>query len=245
MKKIYSIIFILFSFSFLFFSCREGSIDPVRLLELSVVDTLGVPVADAKVDFYFDEQDLNRDRNQIIESFYTDKQGIVKVALDIDILEYYVNIEKEQLKNWYTTTLISLPATENTARIVLNEPFEAKLTGKFRKRWQQTDNIINGNPSFANCNNQLYHDFTRRLDTQKDERDGRVEQFRSEICPLPGTSAGINQWIYDNQNNTLIFGVDGFKEIYTIKEITDDKMSLVFRTSNGAITIERRYKFIE
>ncbi len=57
MRKLYFIVFIFSFLSISFFSsCREGLVEPVRLLELYVVDTLGVAVPNAKVDFYLTEQ---------------------------------------------------------------------------------------------------------------------------------------------------------------------------------------------
>ena len=119
-------------FFVLFSSCREGGVEPVRLLELYVVDTLGEPVDNAKVEFYFTESALNTSTSQIIETLYTNDEGLVQVALDVEIFDYYVNIEKDQLNNWYTTTFVSLPNLlgSNTTTITLNDAFEAKLTGR-------------------------------------------------------------------------------------------------------------------
>jgi len=246
MRKVYSSIFVFFFFFVLFSSCREGGVEPVRLLELYVVDTLGELVDNAKVEFYFTESALNTSTSQIIETLYTNDEGLVQVALDVEIFDYYVNIEKDQLNNWYTTTFVSLPNLlgSNTTTITLNDAFEAKLTGRYKKRWQQTADIINGNPSFPNCGNQLYHDFFRRTETAKDNRSGEVQKFQADICPFPGTSEGTNQWIYNKQNNTITFGIDNFAETYKIIEFTGNKMSLVYTTPDGAFVIERRYKLV-
>jgi hypothetical protein len=246
MKKVYSNFFVLLFFCFLFSSCREGGVEPVRLLELYVVDTLGLPVDSAKVEFYLTELELNTNSSQIIETLYTNKQGLVQVALDVDIFDYYVNIEKEQLNNWYTNTFVSVPDTRGTnpTTIVINSSFESKLTGRYKKRWQQTQDFINNNPSFPNCANQLYYDFIRRTEVVKDSRDGEVEKYQTSICPFPGTSEGRNQWVYDQQNNTITFGIDFFAETYKITEFTGDKLSLVYTTPDGAFTKEKRYKRI-
>lgn len=247
MRKAYYIFFILVSLCISLFSCREGTVEPLRLLELYVVDTLGVPVPNAKVEFYFTEENLNLNTNQIIETLYTNEEGVLNVALDLDVVNYYVNIEKDNINNWYTNTSVNLSSTteKNILTILLTDSFEAKLTGKYKKRWQQTENLINGNPSFPNCVNQLYHDFTRRLNTEKDKRDGRVEKFQATGCDFPGSSEGINQWIYDREKNTITFGIDNFEEKYQIKEFTGNRMSLVYTTPNGAFVIENRYKLIE
>jgi hypothetical protein len=248
MKKSHFIIFIFSSLCILFLSsCREGIIEPARLLELYVVDTLGMPVTDATVELYFTEDNFSKNTNRLIETLYTDQEGKVQVALDVNIFDYYVNIEKGELNNWYTDTFINLPnlINENKITILINTSFEAKLTGKYKKRWQQTDNIINGNPSFPNCANQLYHDFVRRIDLEKDKRDGQFEKFQSEICLFPGKSEGVNQWIYDIQSNTMTFGLSNFEEVYKVAEFTGETMSLVYTTPNGAFVIERRYKVIE
>ena len=246
MKKIYNTVFILL-FCILLSSCREGSVEPVRLLELYVIDTLGLPVQNAKADFYFTESALNSNTNQIIETLYTNEEGIIRVALDIEIFDYYVNIEKEELNNWYTTTFVSLPNVKgkNTTVIVLNNSFESKLTGKYKKRWQQTEDIINGNPAFPNCANQLYHDFVRRTETAKDTRDGEVRKFQANNCPFPGTSEGTNQWNYKPEDNTITFGANNFAETYKIVEFTGNKMSLVYTTPDRAFVIERKYKLVQ
>lgn len=246
MKKIYNTVFVLLFLCFLFPSCREGGVEPIRLLELYVADTLGVPVNNAKVELYFTEQALNTNTSQIIETLYTNEKGLVQVALDIDIFDYYVNIEKEQLNNWYTNTFVSLPnlTQKNTTTIVINNSFESQLTGKYKKRWQQTDDFINGNPALPSCTNQLYHDFTRRTETAKNRRDGEVEKYQTNICPFPGTSEGTNQWIYDKQNNTITFGIDFFAETYQVTEFTGDKIYLVYTTPDGAFVKEKRYKLI-
>lgn len=246
MRKIYNSVFVLLSFCVVLSSCREGGVEPVRLLELYVVDTLGVPVPNAKVEFYFTETALNTSTNQIIETLYTNNEGIVKVALDVEIFDYYVNIEKDELNNWYTNTFVSLPKLQgkNTTTITLSNPFQVKLTGKYKRRWQQTDDLINGNPSFPNCSNQLYHDFIRRTETEKDKRDGEVIKYQTDICPFPGTSEGTNQWVYNEQNNTITFGVDFFAETYQIIEFTGNRMSLLYTTPDGAFRKEKRYKLI-
>jgi hypothetical protein len=248
MKKISFILFIFTSFFVLLFSsCREGIVEPTRLLELLVVDSLGVPVPNAKVDFYFTETALQTKGSQIIETLYTNQEGMVKVALDVEIFDYYVNVEKNELNNWYTNTVVSLPnlREKNTVTIVINNPFEAKLTGRYKKRWQQTDDIINGNPSFPNCSNQLYHDFIRRIETDKNRRDGELEKYQTSICPFPGTSEGINQWSYNQIKHTITFGIDNFAEIYKVVEFTGDKLSLVYSTPDGTFTVERRYKLVD
>ncbi|AFM06296.1 hypothetical protein Fleli_3994 [Bernardetia litoralis DSM 6794] len=246
MKKIFNSIFILFSLCTLFSSCREGVVEPIRLLELYVVDTLGVPVDNAKVEFYFTELALNTNTSQIIETLYTNEEGLIQVALDIDIFDYYVNIEKEEINNWYTETFVNLPnlRTENRTTITLNNPFEVKLTGRYKKRWQQTEDLINGNPSLPSCSNQLYHDFVRRTQTAKDSRDGEVQKFQTDICPFPGTSEGTNQWIYDEQNHTITFGINDFAETYRITEFTGNTMTLTYTTPDGAFTKEKRYKLV-
>ncbi|WP_375560793.1 hypothetical protein ACE193_24375 [Bernardetia sp. OM2101] len=247
MKKIYNTLFGLLSFCVLFSSCREGRVEPVRLLELYVVDTLGQPVDNAKVEFYFDEMALNTRKSQIIETLYTNEEGLIQVALDVEIFDYYVNIEKNELNNWYTETFVSLPnlAQENTTTITINTPFEAKLTGIYKKRWQQTAALINGNPAFPNCSNQLYHDFIRRTETAKEDRDGQVERYQTDICPFPGNPEGTNQWVYDKQNNTITFGIDAFAETYKIIEFTGNKMSLIYTTPDGVFTKEQRYKLVK
>lgn len=248
MKKLHFIIFIFSFLSISFFtSCREGLVEPVRLLELYVVDTLGVAVPNAKVDFYFTEQALSTNTNQIIETLYTNEKGVINVALDVEIFDYYVNIEKDELNNWYTNTFINLTnlREKNTTTITINTTFKAKLTGKYKKRWQQTEDIINGNASFPNCANQFYHDFVRRIETEKNKRDGELEQYQTNICPFPGKLEGLNQWIYNEQNNTITFGQGNFAEIYKVAEFTSDKMSLVYTTPDGAFVKEKRYKLIE
>ncbi len=247
MRKVYNSIFVLLSFCVVLSSCREGGVEPVRLLELYVVDTLGVPIPDAKVEFYFTETALNTSTNQIIETLYTNNEGIVKVALDTKIFDYYVNIEKDELNNWYTNTFVSLPKSQekNTTTITLSNPFQIKLTGKYKRRWQQTDDFINGNPAFPSCSNQLYHDFIRRTETAKDKRDGEVVKYQTDICPFPGTSEGTNQWIYNVQNNTITFGADNFVETYKIIEFTGNRMSLLYTTPDGAFRKEKRYKLID
>lgn len=247
MRKVHSTTFVLLCFCLSLFSCREGIVEPVRLLELYVVDSLGIGIPNAKVEFYATEQQLNTNTNKLIETFYSNEEGIVQVALDVDIFDYYVNIEKGELNNWYTTTFISLPELrkKNTTAIMINSTFEAKLTGINKKRWQQTDNIINGNPSFPNCGNQLYHDFIRRTEMAKNSRDGLVERYQGNTCPNPGSSEGINQWIYDPQNNTITFGIGNFAETYQVTEFTEDQLSLVYTTPDGAFRVERRYKLID
>ena len=247
MRKVYNSIFVLLSFCVFLSSCREGVVEPVRLLELYVVDTLGLPVPNAKVEFYFTETALNTSTNQIIETLYTNNEGVVKVTLDVDIFDYYVNIEKDELNNWYTDTFVNLPNLlgKNRTTITLSNPFQINLTGKYKRRWQQTDDLINGNPAFPNCGNQLYHDFIRRTEIAKGERDGEVVKYQTDICPFPGTSEGINQWIYNEQNNSITFGVDFFAETYKIIEFTGDRMSLLYTTPNGAFRKEKRYKLID
>lgn len=248
MKKLHFILIIFSCLAISFLSsCREGLVEPIRKLELYVVDTLGMPVSNAKVDFYFTEQDLKTATNQIIESLYTDEKGGIKVALDLETFDYYVNIEKEGLNNWYTNTFINLPNLfeKNSVTVLINTPFEAKLTGKYRRRWQQTEDIINSNPSLPNCGNQLYHDFIRRIETEKDKRSGEVERYQTNICPFPGALEGINQWVYDKQNNTITFGIGNFAETYKITEFTGDRMSLVYTTPDGAFVKEKRYKTVE
>lgn len=246
MKKKYFFVFALLSVLFLS-SCREGIIEPTRVLELLVVDSLGLPVSDAKVEVYFTETELQTNSFQAIETLYSDEEGMVKVALDIEIFDYYVNIEKDDLNNWYTNTVVSLPNVrgKNTTTITITNPFEARLTGRYKSRWQQTEDIINGNPSLPNCSNQLYHDFIRRSETEKNRRDGELEKYQSTICPLPGTLQGINQWVYDPITHTITFGKDNFAEIYKVAEFTEDKLSLVYTTPDGAFTVERRYKRID
>ncbi len=246
MKKVYKSSLVFLFFAVIFSSCREGIVEPVRLLQLYVVDTLGVPISNAKVDFYFSETALNNNGAQILESFYTNEEGFIELALDIDIFDYYVNIEKGQLNNWYTNTFVNLPNLQqkNVMTIPIKDSFKAKLTGKYKKRWQQTEDIINGNPAFPNCANQLYHDFIRRVETVKNNRDGEVAKFQTSFCPFPGTSEGINQWIYDEQNHTITFGIGIFAEIYKITEFTEDKMTLFFATPDGAFVKEKKYKLI-
>lgn len=247
MKKL-PLLFFLFSLLaiLIFSSCREGLVEPTRLLELKVVDTLGVAVPNAKVDFYLSERELNTNRNPLIESLYTNEEGIIKVALDVEIFDYYVNIEKDELNNWYTNTFINLPNLmgTNTTVVTLSNPFQAKLTGKYKKRWQQVENLINGNPSLPSCTNQLYHDFVRRIEIEKNKRDGEVEKYQSSVCPFPGQSEGINIWTYNKQNNTITLGVDNFSETYKITEFTGDKLSLLYTTPDGAFRVERKYKLI-
>ncbi len=247
MRKIVVCACVLFSSFILFSSCREGGFEPVRLLELYVVDTLDLPVDSAKVEFYFSEFALNANEGQIIETLYTDKEGVVKVALDEKIIDYYVNVEKQDINNWYTTTIINLPnlQAKNVATIMLNSTFEAKLTGRYEKRWQQTDDIINGNASSPNCANQLYHNFIRRPETEKDTRDGQLEKIQTSVCRFPGRVEENNQWIYDKQSNTLTFGIENFAETYKVVKFTENKMSLVYTTPDGAIVIEKKYKVVD
>lgn len=247
MKKVYKSILVLFSVCILFSSCREGVDEPIRSLEFCVIDTLGDPVPNAKVEIYFSEEALNRGTDQIIETLYTNSAGIVKVALDIEIFDYYVNIEKEELNNWYTQTFVSLSSLRsvNKDTIMLNDPFEEQLTGKYKKRWQQTAYILAGNPSFPNCGNQRFHDFIRRPEVEQESRDGQLEVYDSEVCPTPGRLHRINQWRYNKANNTIIFGPANFEEIYEVAEFTGTEMTLIRRTSEDRFLIEEKYKLIE
>ncbi|WP_291727272.1 hypothetical protein [Bernardetia sp.] len=247
MKSIYKAILVFIAICFFFSSCREGIIEPVRSLELYVVDTLGEPVPNAKVEFYLTESALTLEGETLLEPFYTDEQGIVRVALDPDIFDYYVNIEKDELSNWYTNTVINLPLLQgvNITTITINKPFEVALTGKNKKRWQQTADILNGNQYVPNCSNQLYYDFIRRPERAKEERNGQLERLQSDVCPFPEKPVDSNIWSYNKENNTITFGVASFAETFTITEFTGDRMILVSKTSDNAFIKEKRYELVD
>ena len=246
MKSIYKSFFILISLCALFSSCREGIVEPTRLLELHVVDTLGEPIPDAKVEIYLYESELNLEEETAIETLYTDEEGILNVALDPEIFDYYINIEKGELSNWYTNTFINLTSRGvNVITVTLNNSFEAALTGKYRKRWQQTAEILNGNPFLPSCFNQLYHEFIRRPEESKEERSGQIEKFQSDVCAFPGKYEGFNIWTYNKQNNTITFGTDNFAETFTVAEFTGDKLVLIGKTVGGVFTKEKRYKLVD
>ncbi|WP_338764226.1 hypothetical protein WAF17_21295 [Bernardetia sp. ABR2-2B] len=250
MKKKYFNLLVLTFFSLLIFSCVDrGNQEPVRLLELYVVDTLGLPVPNAKIDFYLKEEDLRQDKNQILEPFYSDEEGRIQVALDFEIFDYFANIEKGDLNNWYTTTIIKVPETtqKNISTVTIQNSIQAQITGRDKKRWQQTANIINGNPSGLNCTNQLYHDFTRRSDVNiyQVEIDGIIDKFQSDACSTPEKPAGFNIWKYDRENNTMTLGVDTFEEVYKFENFTGSEFSIVLTTLNGAFIIERKFKLVQ
>lgn len=249
-NKYFSLFVLVFSSLLVLTSCegREGIEEPIRLLDLYVVDTAGLPVPNAKVDFFLNENDLMKDQNPIMKSFYSDKEGRVQVALDFKIFDYYVNIEKEDLNNWYTTTIVKTPnlLIENVNTVTIKNSIQAQLTGRYEKRWQQTAHIINGNPSNLNCFNQLYHNFIRRSEvTSEEDIDGRIQKFQSNVCTSPEKPAGFNVWKYNQEDNTMVLGLGTSQELYKFEDFTGDKFSIVLTTLDGTFIIERKFKLVQ
>lgn len=214
-------------------ACRIGQEEPIREIHIYVVDEQNNPIPNAKVEFYYTLSDFRKGTNRVIEPLYTNTAGVLITALDINVLNYYVNIEKGELNNWYTEQQVELPLflEHNTDTIVLNSPFEVQLAGRNSKRWIQTYDAINGVVFNPTCSNQLYHDFVY---------DGSLDKFRSNKCQNEGAPAGFNFWKYNADSNSIYFGAEPFLEKHEIVEKTETTLHLRYQPLP---TIVRESKF--
>jgi len=93
------------SLPLLIFSCDNNNPVPEvdTTLNIIVEDEAGNPVEGAEVLLFADGNDWSNKKNALFAAQMSDSQGKASYK-KIEPVEYWINIEKGNLNNWFTTT---------------------------------------------------------------------------------------------------------------------------------------------
>lgn len=91
------------------FCCKDEP-EPVvsTTLKIIVKDMQSNLIDSAEVLLFANGEDWSNKRNALSPAKFTDKNGIVRFT-DLDTTEYWINVEKGQLNNWFTTNKTNGP----------------------------------------------------------------------------------------------------------------------------------------
>ncbi|NLJ06417.1 MAG: hypothetical protein GX437_01975 [Sphingobacteriales bacterium] len=121
MRQTFISLTVLFFLTSVFFSCKDEP-DPVikTTLKITVKNQQSQAIDSAEVLLFANGEDWSNKRNALFPAKFTDKNGEVSYV-DIDTTEYWINVEKGNLNNWFTTTKTNgaIPANKVTELTII------------------------------------------------------------------------------------------------------------------------------
>lgn len=191
--------------SFLLFvaiSCRPTDvIEPGYILEVFAGDATNFGVEGATVTLFATLEDYQNNTNAVATSQTNSKGFALFKGLRIEVLAYFVSVERGEENNWEENKFITfkLDDQNQSYKTKIKGSIANKIAGRYAKRWRKTAQFINNNanPSCDVLTEQVFR------------RDWFIQMFNSRNCPNAGSNAGQDIWSVTPDNRGIIRGVPG------------------------------------
>lgn len=191
-------------------------------LSLLVLDSSGLPVANAQVSIYASETDYLNETNALVENSFTDEEGGIDF-FDLTLDTCFVDVQVEALNNWEGKSQIGLIKTENGYNnfevFVIFESRTGMIARSEGKKWQRQRIIFNGNDisdEIPAC--ELDDEYIFYKNQQFLQREG------SSTCDPDNPSDRDYNWRFNDNNTALIIESGGSLEEWVIVNISQNQL---------------------